>query len=117
MLRRLSQSSLLSLPLFLVELLRSYSRMSLLSVFSASSLITISCLRTVAVSGLKVISYTPFSRRDRIILAAGLSLGFGNLLVPGWSSHIFTYDGPNKALLGFLNSRKLHRSSRSFFCP
>ncbi|KAM0753435.1 xanthine/uracil permease [Meredithblackwellia eburnea MCA 4105] len=59
---------------------------------------------TVAVSGLKVISMCKFTRRDRIILASGLSLGIGNLLVPDWSSYIFTYSGDNHALLGFLDS-------------
>ncbi|KAL8281041.1 hypothetical protein RQP46_006720 [Phenoliferia psychrophenolica] len=59
---------------------------------------------TVAVSGLKVISMCAFSRRDRMILASGLSLGLGNLLVDDWSSHIFTYAGSNHALLGFLDA-------------
>lgn len=59
---------------------------------------------TVCVSGLRVISLCGFSRRDRVILAAALSLGMGNLLVPSWSSYIFTYEGDNHALTGFLDS-------------
>lgn len=43
---------------------------------------------SVAVSGLKVISMCSFSRRDRMILAAGLSLGLGNLLVEGEPSQL-----------------------------
>ncbi|KAL8287462.1 hypothetical protein RQP46_003320 [Phenoliferia psychrophenolica] len=59
---------------------------------------------TVTVSGLKVLSMCSFSRRDRVILAAGLSFGLGNLLVSDWSSYIFTYAGSNAALEGFLNA-------------
>lgn len=58
----------------------------------------------MAVSGLKVLSLTAFSRRDRMILASALALGLGNLLVSDWSSYIFTYDGGNAALKGFMNS-------------
>lgn len=36
---------------------------------------------SVATSGLKILSYNKFTRRDRMILAASLSLGIGNLLV------------------------------------
>ncbi|GAA5877373.1 hypothetical protein JCM8547_003011 [Rhodosporidiobolus lusitaniae] len=59
---------------------------------------------SVAVSGLKIISRCGFTRRDRIILAGALSLGFANLLVSDWASHIFTYSGSNAALKGFINS-------------
>jgi xanthine/uracil permease len=87
---------------------------------------------SVAVSGLRVISMCSFTRRDRVILTAGLSFGIGNLLVPTWSSYsasilhppslfcvwkavtdrrfpllllsVFTYAGSNTALLGFLDS-------------
>jgi uric acid-xanthine permease len=59
---------------------------------------------SVAVSGLKVLSLTAFTRRDRMILASALALGLGNLLVDDWSSYIFTYSGPNAALKGFMNS-------------
>lgn len=39
-----------------------------------------------------------------MILASALALGLGNLLVDDWSSYIFTYDGGNTALKGFMNS-------------
>ncbi|KAF7337328.1 Xanthine/uracil permease [Mycena sanguinolenta] len=60
---------------------------------------------SVAVSGLRVLSYVRFTRRDRFVLAAALSFGAGDLLVPGIFTHLF--DGvnhPNKALQGFFNS-------------
>ncbi|KAG1784785.1 xanthine uracil permease [Suillus plorans] len=60
---------------------------------------------SVAVSGLRVLSYIKYTRRDRFILAAALSFGVGDLLVPT----IFTYlfDGvsnPNKGLQGLFES-------------
>lgn len=44
---------------------------------------------TVAVSGLRVLSYTSFTRRDRFVLAAALCFGFGDLLVPDIFTHLF----------------------------
>ncbi|KAF2705661.1 Xanthine/uracil permease [Pleomassaria siparia CBS 279.74] len=61
----------------------------------------------VAVSGIRIISTTPFTRRNRFILTAGFTLGFGATLVPDWFSYVFTYDGPNRALLGFYNAIQL----------
>ncbi|OCH90012.1 Xanthine/uracil permease [Obba rivulosa] len=60
---------------------------------------------TVVTSGVRVLAYTRFTRRDRFVLAAALSFGFGDLLVPSIFTHLF--DGvthPNKGLQGFLDS-------------
>lgn len=38
----------------------------------------------VAVSGIRIISTTPFTRRNRFILTAALALGYGATLVPEW---------------------------------
>lgn len=43
----------------------------------------------MAVSGLRVLSYTKYTRRDRFVLAAALSFGLGDLLVPGLFTHLF----------------------------
>ncbi|KAJ7867443.1 xanthine/uracil permease [Mycena leptocephala] len=60
---------------------------------------------SVAVSGLRVLSYVRFTRRDRFVLAAALSFGVGDLLVPGIFTHLFDgVDHPNKALQGFFDS-------------
>ncbi|KAJ7089093.1 Xanthine/uracil permease [Mycena epipterygia] len=60
---------------------------------------------SVAVSGLRVLSYISFTRRDRFVLAAALSFGVGDLLVPGIFTHLFDgVDHPNKALQGFFDS-------------
>jgi len=59
---------------------------------------------SVATSGIRIISTTPFTRRNRFILTAALALGFGATLVPTWFSYVFTYTGNNRALLGFFNA-------------
>ena len=60
---------------------------------------------SVATSGLRVLAYVKFTRRDRFIIAAALSFGFANLLVPGIFTHLF--DGvkkPSSGLSGFLDA-------------
>merc|ERR1711939_542347 len=59
---------------------------------------------SVTTSGLKVISRAAFSRRDRIILAAALGLGGGVLLHPEFPEYLFTYEGDNQALRGFMDA-------------
>lgn len=61
----------------------------------------------VTVSGIRIISTMPFTRRNRFILTAGFTLGFGATMVPDWFSYVFTYDGSNRALLGFYNAIEL----------
>ncbi|KAF2180552.1 purine permease [Zopfia rhizophila CBS 207.26] len=61
----------------------------------------------VTVSGIRIISTTPFTRRNRFILTTGLALGFGATLVPNWFAYVFTYEGENRALLGFFNAIEL----------
>jgi uracil-xanthine permease len=58
---------------------------------------------SVAVSGLRILSSQslPATRRDRFILAASLSLGLGNLLVPDWSSYLFERASKAGGLPGF----------------
>jgi len=58
----------------------------------------------VAVSGIRIISTVPFTRRTRFILTAALAPGLGATLVPNWFSFVFTYAGPNKGLIGFMNA-------------
>ncbi|KAA6414565.1 MAG: purine permease [Lasallia pustulata] len=58
----------------------------------------------VAVSGVRIISTVPFTRRNRFILTAAMSIGFGATLVPNWFSYVFTYKGNNHALQGFFNA-------------
>ena len=59
---------------------------------------------SVTVSGIRIISTIPFTRRNRFILTAALCLGYGATLVPDWFEHVFTYEGDNTALTGFFNA-------------
>ena len=59
----------------------------------------------VAVSGMAIISRgMPFNRRNRFILTAALTIGYGATLVPDYFSHVFSYSGDNKSLQGFLDA-------------
>ncbi|KAI5965897.1 uncharacterized protein KGF55_001261 [Candida pseudojiufengensis] len=59
---------------------------------------------SVVVAGIKIISGTEFSRRDRFVLTASILPGLGATLVPDWFSNVFTYSGDNHALSGFFNA-------------
>ncbi|KEZ42883.1 Uric acid-xanthine permease [Scedosporium apiospermum] len=60
---------------------------------------------SVAVSGMAVIARSvPFTRRNRFILTAGLTIGFGATLVPTYFDTVFTYHGPNTSLRGFMDA-------------
>ncbi|KAI0068480.1 Xanthine/uracil permease [Artomyces pyxidatus] len=59
---------------------------------------------SVAVSGLRVLSYTRYTRRDRFILAAALSFGFGDILVPSIFTHLFDTVKAGKGLQGLFDS-------------
>ncbi|KAJ7681359.1 permease family-domain-containing protein [Mycena rosella] len=60
---------------------------------------------TVTVSGLRVLSYNRYTRRDRFVLAAAMSFGIGDLLVPQLFTHLFDgVNNPNSALQGFFDS-------------
>ncbi|KAI0807753.1 xanthine/uracil permease [Fomes fomentarius] len=60
---------------------------------------------SVAVSGLRVLSYAQFTRRDRFVLAAALSFGLADVLVPGIFTHLFDgVDNPSSGLEGLFNS-------------
>ncbi|OLN96930.1 Uric acid-xanthine permease [Colletotrichum chlorophyti] len=59
----------------------------------------------VAVSGMAIITKgVPFNRRNRFILTAGLTLGYGATLVPTYFDNVFTYSGDNRGLRGFLDA-------------
>ncbi|KAG6820924.1 hypothetical protein H0H93_009698 [Arthromyces matolae] len=60
---------------------------------------------SVAVSGLRILAYIKFTRRERFILAAALSFGVGNLLVPTIFTHLFDrVRNPNRGLQGLFTS-------------
>eukprot|EP00891_Asterochloris_glomerata_P005932 jgi/Astpho2/5932/Aster-02419 len=49
----------------------------------------------VSVSGLKIITHDPLSRRNRFILCVSLGLGLGITLVPSWAQNNLWILGPN----------------------
>ncbi|QRW10320.1 xanthine/uracil permease [Ceratobasidium sp. AG-Ba] len=56
------------------------------------------------VSGIRVLSTIKWQRRDRFILAAALSFGMGDLLVPEWYTHLFDGVNANSGLQGLFDS-------------
>ncbi|KDQ63955.1 hypothetical protein JAAARDRAFT_213723 [Jaapia argillacea MUCL 33604] len=72
---------------------------------------------TVGVSGIRVLSYCRFTRRDRFVLGAALSFGIGDLLVPTIFTHLF--DGvknPNNGLQGLFDSITIVLSTPFLIC-
>ena len=56
-------------------------------------------------AGIKVLSYMKFTRKDRFVLAAAASFGFGNMLVPKWATYLFErVESPGSGLQGLFNS-------------
>ena len=59
----------------------------------------------MATSGVRVLAYAKFTRRDRFIIAAALCFGFGNLLVPEIFTHLFDgVNNPSSGLRGLLDA-------------
>ncbi|KAG2213024.1 permease family-domain-containing protein [Mucor mucedo] len=59
---------------------------------------------SVTVSGIRILAYLEWTRRDRFIVTCSLALGLGVTLVPSWFTHVFNYTGDNEALQGFLSA-------------
>ncbi|GAN08690.1 purine permease [Mucor ambiguus] len=59
---------------------------------------------SVTVSGIRILAYLDWTRRDRFIVTCSLALGLGVTLVPSWFTHVFSYSGDNEALQGFLSA-------------
>ena len=52
-----------------------------------------------------MLSYAQFTRRDRFVLAAALSFGLADILVPDIFTHLFDgVDSPSSGLQGLFNS-------------
>ncbi|KAF7595285.1 hypothetical protein BBP40_006785 [Aspergillus hancockii] len=59
---------------------------------------------SVAISGIRIISTVPFTRRNRFILTASFAIGMAATLVPEWFKYVFTYSGDNHSLQGLLDA-------------
>ncbi|PYI09868.1 Xanthine/uracil permease [Aspergillus sclerotiicarbonarius CBS 121057] len=62
---------------------------------------------SVAISGIRIISTIPFTRRNRFILTAAFAVGMGATLVSDWFDYFFTYSGNNRGLTGLLDAIEL----------
>ncbi|WVR06177.1 hypothetical protein IAU60_003207 [Kwoniella sp. DSM 27419] len=58
----------------------------------------------VATSGLRVLGYCKWTRRDRFIATVGVALGLASLTVPQWFSYIFTYKGDSAGKKGLIQA-------------
>lgn len=70
----------------------------------------------VAVSGMRITSTMPFTRRNRFIVTCGLALGFGAEMVHDWFDHVFTYSGDNAGKRGFFDAITLVCSTGFALC-
>ncbi|KZT57287.1 xanthine/uracil permease [Calocera cornea HHB12733] len=60
---------------------------------------------SVVASGIRVLSYLPWTRRDRFIVAAAFSFGVADLLVPSFWTYLFAgVTNASAGLQGFLSS-------------
>jgi NCS2 family nucleobase:cation symporter-2 len=73
---------------------------------------TIFQFSSVLVTGLAVTGKSQISKRDRSILSASMSLGYGSIMVSHWFSNLFTYYGTNDSLASFLNAITLMMNSQ-----
>ncbi|KAF3930807.1 hypothetical protein ABW20_dc0108085 [Dactylellina cionopaga] len=70
----------------------------------------------VAVSGMRITSTMPFTRRNRFIVTCGLALGFGAEMVNNWFQNVFTYSGDNAGKQGFFDAITLVCSTGFALC-
>lgn len=97
-----------------------FSKFGAVFIAMPSSLIggmTTFLFASVCVAGIKLLSGVHWSRRNRFIATASLSLGFAAICQPSWFSNFFTYSGSNHSLRGFLDALTLiveesYRASR-----
>ncbi|KAG0098576.1 hypothetical protein BGZ93_011105 [Podila epicladia] len=61
----------------------------------------------VIVSGFRILSFLPWTRRERFIVAAAMTLGMGTSLVPGVLTHMFHYKGSNAFVSSLINSANI----------
>ncbi|RUS15460.1 NCS2 family nucleobase:cation symporter-2 [Endogone sp. FLAS-F59071] len=58
----------------------------------------------VVVSGIRILAYMRWTRRERFIVSAAFSIGLGVNLVPNWFSYVFSYNGGNQTIQGLIDS-------------
>jgi NCS2 family nucleobase:cation symporter-2 len=64
---------------------------------------TVFLFSSVATSGIRILGYLEWTRRDRVIIAASLALALGVSLVPDWFNYVLpTFE--NEALQGLMEA-------------
>jgi NCS2 family nucleobase:cation symporter-2 len=58
----------------------------------------------VAVSGIRVLAYCKWTRRDRFIATVAFAFGLASLCVPEWFNYVFTYTGDNAGKKGLIQA-------------
>ncbi|KAG0248549.1 hypothetical protein BG011_010164 [Mortierella polycephala] len=58
----------------------------------------------VASSGMRILAFLKWTRRDRFIVSAAISLGLGVSLIPNALTHFLTYSGSSSVLMGLVDS-------------
>jgi NCS2 family nucleobase:cation symporter-2 len=61
---------------------------------------TVFLFASVAASGIRILGYLDWTRRDRVIIAASLSIALGVSMVPDWFAHVLPTSS-NASLQGF----------------
>lgn len=61
----------------------------------------------VTTSGLRVMAYAKWTRRDRFVVSVAAAMGFSSLCVHDWFAYIFTYEGDNTGLKGLIQATTL----------
>ncbi|KAF9112789.1 hypothetical protein BGX27_002790 [Mortierella sp. AM989] len=62
---------------------------------------------SVIVSGIRILSFLPWTRRERFIVASALTLGMGTSLVHGVLTHMFHYNGDNVFVSSLINTANI----------
>lgn len=58
----------------------------------------------VASSGMRILAFLKWTRRDRFIVSAAISLGLGVSLIPNALTHFLSYNGSSTILIGLVDS-------------
>ncbi|KAG9067409.1 hypothetical protein KI688_012192 [Linnemannia hyalina] len=58
----------------------------------------------VASSGMRILAFLKWTRRDRFIVSAAISLGLGVSLIPNALTHFLSYNGTSSVLIGLVDS-------------
>ncbi|KAG0740504.1 hypothetical protein G6F57_000843 [Rhizopus arrhizus] len=64
---------------------------------------TVFLFASVATSGIRILGFLSWTRRDRVIVAASLAIALGVSLVPSWFEYVLP-SSDNEALQGFLSA-------------